>query len=207
VASSASTGAQPATLTTSAIPPGQSVRGDGDADNPSDIDGNGDNDLKTTSVDHATSDGDNDNPTPASYRYPDLDDHAVLSYGEAPSVLVSRKIAGLIRAYYRAAADADGSTACVLIVPSVARSVPEDYGSGAGPSYLRGGKTCAAVMTMLFKHDHPELSTPPKLMSIRVKGDEGQVVLASRVLSANLLYLRRQAGLWRVEELLGEPLP
>jgi hypothetical protein len=207
VAPRASAPAQAATITTSSIPQGQAVRGDSDADNPSDIDGNGDNDLKTTSADRYTSDGDNDNPTPESYRYPDRDDKATLAYGRAPSQAERLKIVSVLTRYYAAAVKADGSTACALLFPPVAKAVPEDYGSGAGPAYLRGGKTCAAVLTRLFAHDRAELTPAPKPLSVRVKGAAAEAVLASRAMPASLLYLRHQGGSWFLQGLLAAPLP
>jgi hypothetical protein len=181
-----------------ALPAGQAIESDGDSDNPKDVDGNPDPD---------TTDLDNDNYTPGSYLYPDTDDKETLAYGKVPSSAERTEIANVVTRYYAAAAKADGAAACALIVPSLTKSIPRDYGSGAGPSYLRGGKTCAAVLTKLFKHDAGELAEPPTLVSMRVKGAAGQVVLGSRILAASLLDVSRQGHTWRIQGLLGSPLP
>jgi hypothetical protein len=198
VASSSTRSGERSQAPSHALPPGQTVKSDGDADNPKDVDGNPDSD---------TTDLDDDSYTPGSYLYPDADDRATLAYGEPPSPAERTEIADVVTRYYAAAATADGATACSLLLPSLARGVPRDYGSGAGPTYLRGGKTCAAVMARLFEHSHAELVVPAKLLSIRAKGAVAQVVLGSRVLPASLVGLRRQERAWRLVTLLGSPLP
>ena len=132
-------------ITTRTIPPGQSVRGDGDVDNPRDLDGNGDRDRTSTGIGH---DGDSDGPLPASYRFPDADDRATFNYGRRPSAAEGRAVAGVLARYYAAASSGDGATTCSLLRPSLARSLPEGYAGTVGPDYMRGvAKTCAAVLT------------------------------------------------------------
>lgn len=186
------------TITTSAIPPGQSVRGDGDADNPGDIDGNGDIDSE---------DGDSDFPTTESYRFPDADDRPVFAGGHAPSSRRLATISALVERYYAAARRGDGRQACSLLLPSVARSAPEDLGGSAGPVYLRGSTSCAAVAEKLFAHSRGELSEAPKLFALRLDGEEAQVVMSSRKMRASDVRLTRQAGKWWLSELTGRPLP
>lgn len=186
-------------LTTSAIPPGQSLRGDGDTDNPSDIDGNGDVDPGK--------DNDDDYPTAASYKFPDTDDKATFTYGHAPSVAEARALTSVVKRYYAAASAGDGAIACSLLLPAFARSVAETYGGVGGPAYLRGGKSCQAVMSMLFKHDREQLSEAITVVKVRVQGSTAQVVLSSRKMRASVVVLTRQAGSWRIGELIGQPLP
>ena len=189
--------AERGTIVTSAIPAGQRDRGDGDADNPGDIDGNGDVDGE---------DADSDYPVPGSYRLPDADDRATFDYGHTPVPAQRREISSLVERYFAAARAEDGAHACALLSPSLARSVPEDYGRGAGPAYLRGGKTCAAVMSMLFKHSHGELAEPVDIVEVRVDGTRAQVVVSSRTLRASRILLHRDRRAWEVRELLGVPL-
>jgi hypothetical protein len=185
-------------LITSRIPPGQRFRGDGDADNPGDIDGNGDIDPE---------DSDSDYPVPESYRFPDSDDRATFLYGHSPSAAERAAISGVVKRYYAAATADEGAVACSLMPPTFARSVPEDYGQGAGPSYLRGGKTCAAVMSMLFKHSHEELVEAVYIAEVRVEHATAQVVLTSRKMRASSISLTHSAGSWKVQALLAQPLP
>ena len=185
------------TIATSVIPPGQSLRGDGDADNPADFDGNGDFD----SVDN-----DNDSPTPQSYKLPDEDDKATFAYGHPATASENHAIASIVKRYYASAAAGDGAADCSLFSPEFARAVAEDYGQ-AGPAYLRGATTCQAVMTMLFKHFHEQLTEPIEVVEVRVLGDQAQVVFSSRHMPASDILLRRRGGIWRVESLIGQPLP
>ncbi len=191
------------TTTSSVIPPGQYLRGDGDADNPNDIDGNGDSDSASV----GGSDTDNDNPTRQSYNFPDDDDKVTFAYGRPPTPAEKHAIARVARSYYAAASANNGAAACSSLVPSIARSIPEAYGQVSGPSYLRGGKTCQAIMSMLFKHFHTELAEAITVVEVRVKGSGAQVVLSSRKMRASSISLARQDGSWRVAVLLGQPLP
>lgn len=187
------------TIITKLIPPGQHLRGDGDADNPSDVDGNGDAD--------GNGDVDNDNPTPESYRLPDSDDAAIFSYGHAPDADDRRAITTIVKHYYAAATAENGFLACSLLLPSVEQLVPSEYGGGGGPAYLRGDKTCHGVLSMLFAHLHDQLTEGADVVSVRVAGNEAQVVVSSRKLRASYLTLQRQGDSWRVRGLLGQPLP
>lgn len=185
-------------ITTSVIPPGQALRGDGDADNPSDIDGNGD-------LDHT--DQDNDYPTVESYKFPDEDDKVILAYGHSARVLEERSIVGIVKRYYAAAATDDGARACALLAPDFAKSVVEDYGHGSvGPSYLRNGTTCQTVLSLLFEHFHEELTAAITVFDVRVSGNQARVVLSSRTLRASDISLQREGGSWKIVQLLGTPL-
>jgi hypothetical protein len=191
------------TTTSSVIPPGQALRGDGDADNPNDIDGNGDSDRFSP----GGTDGDSDSPTRASYDLPDHDDKATYAYGHRPSAATASAIAILVKRYYEAASAGDGSAACAMMAPSFARSVPEDYGQVSGPSHLRGGKTCPAVMSLLFEHIRQQLAETITVLQVRVEGSTAQVVFSSRKMPASSIFLARQGGSWKVVQLLGGPLP
>ena len=138
------TGDYASTITTSSIPLGQALRGDGDVDNPSDIDGNGDRDYTS----QGGKDGDSDGPTRESYDFPDGDDRSTFAYGHSPSTAEARAISDVVREYYAAASADNGPAACALLLPSFASSLPESYGGAGGPSYLRGGRTCSAIESM-----------------------------------------------------------
>jgi hypothetical protein len=184
--------------TTSFIPPGQRLRGDGDADNPNDIDGNGDED--------GAEDNDDDRPTSESYRFPDSDDAAIFAYGHRAPAAVASAIATVVRGYYAAAAANNGAAACALLDPRFVGAVAEDYGQ-AGPAYLRGGKTCQAVMSMLFKHFHEQLAEAITVVDVRVSGDRAEVVFSSRSMPASDIFLQREHGSWGIDGLIGNPLP
>lgn len=187
------------TIVTKFIPPGQHLRGDGDADNPSDIDSNGDPD--------GNADSDNDNPTPNSYRLPDSDDAQIFSYGHPAGAGEKQAITRVVKRYYAAAEAGNSSVGCSLLLPSLERLVPSEYGGGAGPAYLRGGKTCQAILSKVFARLHEHLTAGVDVFSVRVAGNEAQVVLSSSKLRASYLKLQRQGDSWWVKLLFGPPLP
>lgn len=187
-------------VTTHTIPPGQPFRGDGDADNPGDIDGNGDIDPSR--------DRDNDYPTRNSYKFPDADDSATFAYGHRPRPSEERTIANVVKRYYTDGVSGDGAAACSLMEPVLARTAAEAYGGRGGTSYLRGAKTCAAIVLKLFQYFREELAEAIRVVEVRVQGSRAQAVLASRKMRASSIFLSRQAGgLWRIQQLLGLPLP
>lgn len=193
----------PPSTTSSVIPPGQAVRGDSDADNPSDIDGNGDSDAASV----GGADSDNDNPTPQSYRFPDSDDGPSFAFGHAPSAAVRRAIASVAKRYLAAAARGDGATGCPLLQPGIARTLPESYAGPLAPGYMRGAKTCAAVLSLLFEHDRAQLAGATTLFAVRVEDDSAKVIFSSRTIPASSLLLMREGGAWRLVEVLSQPLP
>lgn len=182
-------------------------RSDGDADNPADIDGDAENPLSLTKGEYEDGGDDQDNRTKESLRYPDKDDSRVLNYGRPARSFDKRSIIAVVKRYYAAVSAGTGGTACSLIVPSLARSVHEDYGSGAGPSYLRGGVTCQAVISRLSSHFKNPLADSISITAVRVHGNQAQAVLDSRTMFASHITLRRTHDVWRVAQLLGTPLP
>jgi len=204
IASDRAATSEPTTATTSSvIPQGQPVRGDGDADNPNDVDGNGDSDAASV----GGADEDNDSPTRVSYDFPDADDKATFAYGHSPSAAVRRVLSRVVKRYYAAAAAGDGITACSMLISSLVRSAPADYGGRDGPPYLHGAKTCAAVLSALFAHFRGELAEAVTVVEIRMSGRNAQVVLSSRKMRASRVFLERQGRSWKLPELLGQPLP
>jgi hypothetical protein len=193
----------PTVTTTSVIPPGQSVRGDSDADNPGDIDGNGDSDSARV----GGPDSDSDSPTPQSYRFPDSDDGPTFAYGHRPSAAVGRAIASAVRRYYAAAAHGDGAVACALLPSALARSIPESYSGQQAPAYLRGAKSCGATLARFFGHYHRELAAPIELFAVRVEGETARAIFSSRTMPASDVFLTRQGSSWRLVEVLARPLP
>ncbi len=192
----------PTATTTKVIPPGQWVRGDGDADNPSDIDGNGDSDAASV----GGPDTDEDAPVPAGYRFPDRDDRQAFAYGHAPGAATLRAVGTVVRRYFAAASAANGAAACVLLEPGLARTVPEDNAGPRDPAYVRGAKSCPEVLARLFAHYHEELAAPVTVYAVRVLGAEAHAIVASRTLPAGSVFLIHRGHAWQLERLLSEPL-
>lgn len=198
------TGSQTQAAATSASPPppivahvaGQ-LRGDeDDDDSPSGNTGSSKND----------NDADFDNDTIRQRGYYDADDGPARNFGHAASAADRRAIGALVKRYLIAAVRDDGATACKLFYSLHAEAIPEDYGEGEGPTYLRG-KTCAVVMTKLFAHFRSQIVGSSEIVAIRVEGNEAHALLGSATLPARYLRLQREMGVWKVYDMIGKQLP
>lgn len=133
----------------------------------------------------------------------------VLDFGSPATPADRHEITALITRYYASASDEDGATACSLILSSVAKSVPEDYGRGAGPSYLRGGTTCQAVVSRLFKYLHHRMVRAFRTLrvtQVRLKTRGGYAVLLFQKPPEHEIAVVRQNGTWKVASLLDSEL-
>ncbi len=138
--------------------------------------------------------------------YIDGDDHAVLAFGHTASATDRKALAAIVMRYYTAAGVADGARACSMMTARYVVVVPEDYGRGAGPSYARG-KTCATVMSKLFKHLQKQVAVLFKVTDVRVKGSVAIVLLGSALAPASDVSLEQEDGTWKIASLIGTPLP
>lgn len=163
--------------------------GDGDGDNNADNDGD-------ARLDHKPDENSN---------YHDADDIGLLTYGQAASGPVERAIMGVVGRYFEAAAAGNGAEACALLIPRLAGAVPVDYGQHGQP-YLRAGKTCAAVMALMFTHSHSQLAAPIAVTGVRVKGGVALALLGSSVIPASYITVQRQRGLWKIAQVLNGPI-
>lgn len=195
----AASGTAPGTAqasTAGATPTQDSLRGDED-DDESAADQTGNN--------RYDNDADFDNDTHENAGYLDSDDSSIQAFGQAPSAVEDRAIAALVSRYFAAAAAGDGAKACPLIYSLLAEAIPEDFGRSPGPAYARG-KTCAVVMSKIFKHDHAQLAGV-QVTGVRVSGNEARALLGSKALPAGSILLRREHRAWKMDALLSEPLP
>lgn len=151
--------------------------------------------------------GDEDNDANPSADYYDSDDRPTRSYGHSVGPAERHAIATLVRRYYAAAAAGDGATACGLTYYLLAESIPEDYGRPPGPLYLRGASTCAAVLSLVFKHFRAQLATPPAVTDVRVSDRRAAALLGWTSLPAGSIELRREGRVWKIDQLLAAPLP
>jgi hypothetical protein len=111
--------------------------------------------------------------------------------------------AAVVERYYAALAAGDGARACSLLIPKLASSVAEDYGQAPGPSFLRGGKTCPAVIALLSKHFRARLANTVTVTGVRITGDNAFVILSSKTPPLSDLNLQRIGGAWKFAELIG----
>jgi hypothetical protein len=135
------------------------------------------------------------------------DDYEVLYYGHAADAAETHVIVGAVRRYYAAAIAGDGAMACSMLSPSMARSAPEDYGRAPGPAYLRGSKTCATVMSRLFRHVHKELTGTIRVTGVRIGGARAFALLRSQRLPYPYVSLGHEGGAWRIQQLVGGQMP
>jgi hypothetical protein len=176
---------------------------DSDDDHPNGASNDADNDDIRTTKDR---DNDMDN---GSHSYYDQDDNSTRVFGRAARGAEASAIAALVRRYFAAAAREDGASACSLIVPTLARSVPEDLGRSSGPLFSRG-QTCVVVMSKIFKHYHRQLAAhlaSLRVDAVRVEGSGGWAVLAFRALPGRRVRVARVGRAWMMDALLDEELP
>jgi hypothetical protein len=139
----------------------------------------------------------------------DNDNAREFNYGHAASSSEQRAITTLLKRYYAAAAAGDGGRACTMIYSTIVESVAEDYGQQPGPAYLRGGKTCPAVMTLLFKHFKSRLTADlPRLKVIRVRlvQHHGLAILGFGSFPERQIPVGREGSSWKVQALLDSEL-
>lgn len=131
------------------------------------------------------------------------DDNPVLYYAQATSGANRRAIESLIVDYYAASATENGAKACTLLMPFVAESVVENIGHSPGIE----GKSCASVMSKLFKLHHSELATKVaelKFYSVRANSRKALILVSFSYLpEVRQVILRRDSsGTWKVMSLL-----
>jgi hypothetical protein len=158
---------------------------------------------------YTKADADKDNDTGAPYD--DTSNSTALDYGHAASAADKQAVTELVKRYYAGALEGNGAKACAMIVSSLSKAVVEDYGHGsAGPPYLQSGKTCPAVMTLLFKHSHAQLSLElPKLKVSRVRlvGTHGLAIMSFGTMPEREISVLREGSAWKVQALLDSELP
>jgi hypothetical protein len=182
-------------------------QGDGDADNPGDLDGDAEKPTANMEGGFKDADPDEDATTKASLTYHDKDDLKELNYGQPASAADGQAVTETVTRYYTAAAKADGATGCSLLVRSLSSSVVEDYGGRATQPYLQGSKTCKELMSKLFRHVHSKVLGRVTVTSVRVEGNQAEAMIESRTMPASQITVERKPGGWRMAELFSTPLP
>lgn len=130
------------------------------------------------------------------------DDQRVLQFGRTATAAERSSITAPLGRYYAAAAAANGRGACSLLIPFVAESIPEQYGTIAS---LRG-HDCGTVMRKLFRKHHAQLAAKQpvlKVVRIGVEGDHALVVIDfPEIPEVRQMTMRRSHGRWYVLTLL-----
>jgi hypothetical protein len=136
---------------------------------------------------------------------PDNDNNHV--FGHAASAADARAATALVKRYYAAAAAGNGAAACRLLYSPMAESIPEAYGPLAGTS----AKSCPAIMSSLFRHQHKQLSVDSatlKVAAVRIRGNQASVLMAFETMKPkDYLELHRERGHWKIDRLLATEQP
>jgi ketosteroid isomerase-like protein len=190
-------GGAPTTTVSSTAQMPRGLKGDEDDDD------NGENVGNTKNDNDADFDNDYKNENKGYY---DSDDNSSRLYGHAARIREKQVLTAVVKHYFAAASAGDGATACSLFKSNYGKAIPEDYGQAPGPAYMRG-KTCAAVMSLLFKHLHARFADSAEVTDVRVDGNRALVLLGSKTVPASYVTLERQHSVWGIVGLLSTTLP
>jgi hypothetical protein len=127
-------------------------------------------------------------------------------YGHPADASDRQAIVAVIKRYYAVAAEENAKKACTLIVPSLAKALPLEYGQLGAP-YLRGAKTCQGVLSRMFKHGHHELSAPITVIGVFIKGEQAYAPIDSKRLALSRITLGQVRGTWTITDPLAGRLP
>jgi hypothetical protein len=126
--------------------------------------------------------------------------------GHAAGESDRREITALINRFYRAAGAGNGAGACPLFTAAMLRSIPEDYGPHAGDRDLHG-KTCASVMSEIFKHPPDNLTmadlATTRVIGVRIGSKHGIALIQSKGMPLGEFGVAREGKSWRAAVPIG----
>jgi len=157
---------------------------------------------------YALKDGDADNDVGAPYD--DTNNGVALDFGEAAAPAEARDIGAIVKRYYEIALTGNGARGCAMLYSTLSEAAAEDYAVPGGPEYVRGDKTCAEVLTGIFKHYHARLAAMvPKLrvVRVRVQRDRGYAIISSPPYPDREFSVDREGRVWRIGAFLDNELP
>lgn len=138
------------------------------------------------------------------------DDREIEIYGRPATVPEWRAAADFARAYFRAAAAEDGATACTLLTPMLQHDLGGSYEHPSDPPYLHG-KTCAEVLTKLFKHRHKLMTAETaglEVTDVRVTPRTAFILLAFKgIRERRFMGVERYGNTWKLEALTDSQYP
>lgn len=139
----------------------------------------------------------------------DRDDSDLREYRQPASAAETRTVATLVRHYLAAAADANGTQACSMVLPSIAKTVASVLTGPGEPPYSRG-KTCSEVLSKIFRFYHAQLAAEARLLRVAKlgrKGDKGLAVLSASPITAfpiRVMTVQRYDGAWKIDGVLDQ---
>jgi len=145
----------------------------------------------------------------------DTSNNGVLAFGRPAALAEQGAITALIKRYYAAALAENGARGCSMLYSTIAEAAVEDDAQPPGPPYMRGAKSCAEVLTLLFKHYHVQLAAEtPKLQvtHIRLQEHRGFALLhfgalAEREIAVGREPLGHGRYTWKMNTIYDEELP
>jgi hypothetical protein len=140
----------------------------------------------------------------------DSNNRGLLAFGHPASPSERRAISALIKNYYAIALAGDGARGCSLLYSTLAEAAVEDDAQPPGPPYMRGAKSCAEVLTLLFRHYHAQLTAEvPKLRvrQIRLREHSGFALLRFGALAERQISIGRERQTWKMNEIYDQELP
>lgn len=144
----------------------------------------------------------------------DPDDVKTRTYGH-PSTATERRAAELvIKRYYMAAAEDNGTTACRLMDPRLAKN--RDYTKVVPPEYIPTlgslvfqNKSCAQVASLVFEPTNQQLmadAATVKLIELRVDKTYALAILIYKTDPESEIPLKRERNTWKIDAFLATPL-
>jgi hypothetical protein len=156
--------------------------------------------------------GDDDNDADARNRF---DDHLIRDYGHAARAADRKAVTALVKRYYAAAVADLGATVCSLMSPHIAgernlgEASEEAFALAASLPPLHG-KSCAQIMTLLFKEDHVRVTVANSTLvvtSVRINGSRGYALLGFRATPERYVSVERERGRWKIDALRDLEIP
>ncbi len=156
----------------------------------------------TTSTDAATA----TQPASGSQASPPGPDYYISTFGHEASEPDKAEITSVVDRYYAAVLADDGTIACTLITPELAKGVPEDYGRAPNPAYMRG-TTCPQVLSGLFKSLDGQNSTDlatTKVTGVRLMDNHGFAQLSSKTTPTAQVAVVHEGTKWKLSVVIGK---
>lgn len=190
------------------LTPQPHLANDGDHEEAGDEDHDNSHDTGTSSNPGSVDPYEDYLPTPNKKDYHDEDDQFIIEGGAIAGPAETRTIDAMVEHYYAAGKSGDGARACSLMTRRLARVTPIEYGR-FGASYLRSARTCADVVSRVFGHVHAELTEPLDITQVRINYNrvDAKAFFGTHKIPASEISLRLEHGSWRINQIIGSPMP
>ena len=146
----------------------------------------------------------------ASRKVEENDDEEIEIYGHPANAAEWRSATAFVKSYYAAAVAENGAAGCSLLVPSLAQDLGESYEKSSDPSYLHG-KTCAEVMTKLFKYRHKLMlakNAGLEVIDVRATSQTDFILLTFKgIRERRFMGVLRDGNTWKLEALTDSQYP